>query len=111
MHNRFASPSTSYGANSPELVPHLAAIVGSGELISRLYRDPAGNYTFDLRKCDTRLEPELIFTHEDLRAMVKLVQVLAFAIADDGHLPAKSNRSILSISNDLDTVTRRWDSV
>lgn len=104
MHNRFTT-------TPPSLSSHLAAIVGSGELISRLFRDSAGNYSFDLRRADTRIEPELTFTHEDLRSMVKLVQVLAFAIADDGWMPAETNRSVLSISNDLDTVTRRWDSV
>ena len=102
MRNRFTK-------KPPSVMPGLTAVVGSGELISRLFRDSTGNYTFDLRRADTRIEPELVFHPEDLRSFVKLAQVLAFAIADDGWLPPESSRSFLQIFNDLDEITQRWD--
>jgi len=102
MRNRFTNSSV----HAPT---QLVAVVGSDELISRLYRDPNANYSFDLRRADTHIEPEPSFNPDDLRSIVKLAQVLAFVIADDGWLRSESSGAILSLSHELDEITRRWD--
>ena len=85
---------------------------GSGDLVSHLHRgndlgDP-GNYRFSVY----RLSPELQATHElhafDLHDLVKLCQVLAFAIIDDGWIPRETRDSLRALCDELDALTRRW---
>lgn len=88
------------------------AVLGAGDLVSHLHRgedadDPA-NYRFSV----FRLSQELQATHElrpcDLRDLVKLCQVLAFAIADDGWIPTNAGEALQGLFDDLDALTRRW---
>jgi hypothetical protein len=88
------------------------AVLGAGDLVSHLHRgdnadDPA-NYRFNM----FRLSQGLQATHElgprDLRDVVKLCQVLAFAIVDDGWVPTQTSNSLRELFDELDTITRRW---
>ena len=44
----------------------------------------------------------------DLRDMIKLGQVLAFTIADDGWISADAREGLIDLANDLDELTQRW---
>ena len=44
----------------------------------------------------------------DLRDIVKLCQVLAFTIADDGCLPADLRQQLFDLADDLDSITEQW---
>ena len=44
----------------------------------------------------------------DLRDLVKLVQVLSFAITDDGWLPTDAQHALLALFEDLDELTESW---
>lgn len=88
------------------------AVLGAGDLISHVQRgsdpnDPA-NYQFNI----FRFGRELQATHElrpsDLRDLVKLCQVLAFAITDDGWLPNDSQSVLMELFEDLDKLTQSW---
>ena len=99
---------------SPETPPRKKpiAVLGAGELVSHLHRvddahDPA-NYRFSV----FRLSQKLHATHElrpcDLLDLVKLCQVLAFAIVDDGWIPSDASDSLRELFDQLDAVTQRW---
>lgn len=88
------------------------AVLGAGDLVSHVHRgddadDPA-NYRFSV----LRLSQELKATHElhpcDLRDLIKLCQVLAFAIADDGWIPTPEGEALQELFDDLDALTQRW---
>ncbi len=88
------------------------AVLGAGELVSHLRR-------FEDETCDTnyefnafRLGNDMQATHKlrpkDLRDVVKLCQVLAFAIADDGWLPNCTRSELFELAGDLDKITQKW---
>ncbi len=88
------------------------AIIGSGDLVAHLYRgddfSDSGNYRFGL----VRFCPDLEATHElrpqELKSMIKLCQVLAFTIADDGWLPWGARKELVELASNLDELTQRW---
>ena len=88
------------------------AVLGAGDLVSRLHRgdhpgEPA-NYRFSV----LRFGNDLQATHElrpcDLRDLIKLCQVLAFAIVDDGWIPVGTRNTLRDLFEDLDALTGRW---
>ena len=88
------------------------AVLGAGDLVSHLHRgDHAGNpanYRFSV----LRLSHNLQATHElrpcDLWDLIKLCQVLAFAIVDDGWIPVGTRNALRHLFEDLDALTGRW---
>ena len=88
------------------------AVLGAGDLVSHLRRgndvEDSANYRFSV----FRLSQELQATHElrpcDLPDLVKLCQILAFAIIDDGWIPTETSNSLRELLDELDTLTRRW---
>lgn len=87
------------------------AVLGSGDLVSHLLRrnvDVGKEYHFNV----FRMEPDEKVTHSlrprDLRAIVKLCQVLAFTIADDGWLADDLRSELFELADDLDYITYQW---
>ena len=88
------------------------AIVGAGELISHVYRDDdesnPNNYRFNI----FRLSDGLVATHElqpsDLIDVVKLCQVLAISMLDDGWIPPDAKSALNLLVQDLDSLTQGW---
>ena len=88
------------------------AVIGAGDLVSHLQRssDDVGtlSYQFNLFRMQQNAEVTHALRPEDLRHIVKVCQVMAFAIADDGWIPAVVRRELFALANDLDEVTQRW---
>ena len=88
------------------------AVLGAGDLVSHVQHgddpDDPSNYRFNI----FRLGEDMQAMHDlrpcDLRDLVKLVQVLAFAITDDGWLPKDAHHALLALFEDLDELTKSW---
>lgn len=88
------------------------ATLGAGDLVSHLHRsEDAGNpanYRFNV----FRLSDDSQATHElrpcDLWDLIKLCQVLAFAIADDGWILEDTRKALRDLFEDLDALMGRW---
>ncbi len=88
------------------------AVVGAGDLVSHVQRgddehDPE-NYRFGVFRFCRDLETTQMLRPSDLRDMIKLGQVLAFTIADDGWISADAREGLIDLANDLDELTQRW---
>lgn len=88
------------------------AVLGAGDLVSHLYRDQEELDSAEYRFNMFRLGTDMAVTHElrpcDLRDIVKLCQVLAFAIVDDGWSPPAVREALLELNERLDELTRSW---
>lgn len=88
------------------------AVLGAGDLVSHLNRmddiiDDT-NYEFNaFRSCDD-MEVTHVMRPGDLRNLVKLCQILAFTIADDGWLTNDSRAELYELANELDAITQKW---
>jgi hypothetical protein len=85
-------------------------IVGAGQLVSAVWKknDDRGGwgYRFNVYRMSARdggvshlLRPA------DLESMVKLCQVLAATLADDGCMPARERRALADLAAELDEIT------
>ena len=88
------------------------AVLGAGVLTSCLQREDEGRqkrYRFNLFR--THIDGQV--THrlrpEDLPSIVKVCQVLAFTIADDGWVDDGQRRRLFELAESLDGITRTWD--
>ena len=88
------------------------AVLGAGDLVSHLHRGDderdTANYRFNVFRFDRKLEATHGFRPSDIRDFVKLCQVLAFTIADDGWIPADAREALIGLANELDELTQRW---
>ena len=88
------------------------AVVGAGDLVSRVYRLHDGGDDTSYRFRVFRLSSGLQTTHElwpsDLRDVIKLCQVLAFTVTDDGWLPRDDHDAVLRLFDELDRLTEQW---
>lgn len=88
------------------------AVLGAGQLVSHLYRHDGESGQSEYRFSVCRIAESLQTTHGlragDLRDLVKLCQVLAFAIEDDGWLSPAMQTELRSLFDELDEITRRW---
>jgi uncharacterized protein (UPF0147 family) len=88
------------------------AVLGAGELVSHVHRvgDVIGDANYEFNAF--RIGKDMKATHKlrptDLRNVVKLCQVLAFAIADDGWLPNSTRTELFELANELDEITQKW---
>jgi len=88
------------------------AVLGAGDLVAHLHRgddaDDMANYRFSV----FRVSGDLQATHElrpcDLPDLIKLCQVVAFAITDDGWIPMETRKALRDLFDDLDELTQRW---
>lgn len=91
----------------------LVAVVGAGDLVSYVYRASGQaetpEYYFNL----ARIGKEDRVVHQlracDLRDVVKLCQVLAFAIVDDGWSDGPTKSRLLTLNAQLDGLTAAWE--
>lgn len=86
-------------------------IIGSGDLVSHLHRDPAGEgyeYRIAVHRMLDSGGVSLSLRAEDLRSVVKLCQVLAFTIADDGWSSRDERTQLFALADDLDYITHQW---
>lgn len=88
------------------------AVIGAGDLVSHVQRGDDGNGLSNYRFSIFRFSENLQTTHDlrssDIHDLVKLCQVLAFAIADDGWLPTEGQHALLALFEDLDELTQSW---
>ena len=88
------------------------AVLGAGDLISHVQRGDDSNDPSNYRLNIFRLDEDMQALHDlrpcDLLDLVKLVQVLAFAITDDGWLPSEAQHALLALFEDLDELTQSW---
>ena len=87
------------------------AVLGAGDLVSHVYRGEDERDPADYRFSVLRINQELEVTHAlracDLRDMVKLCQVLAVSITDDGWISAAASKALNDLANELDELTGR----
>jgi hypothetical protein len=97
--------------NKAEKRPY--AVLGAGNLVSHVQRqsedDDVARYRFNVfRETDVKC-----VTHAlrpcDLRYVIKLCQVLAFTIADDGWLSSDLRQELFQLAEELDQITHTWD--
>ena len=88
------------------------AVLGAGDLVSHLTRtdDGAGDYQFNVIRIGQLAEASHALRPRDLRDLVKLCQVLAFAIVDDGWIGDKQRCELLDLIAELDQTTSKWSS-
>ncbi len=86
------------------------AVLGAGDLVSHLTRadDGAGDYQFSVFRFGQRAETTHALRPTDLRDLVKLCQVVAFAIVDDGWIGDEQRRELLDLMGELDQITSKW---
>lgn len=88
------------------------AVLGAGQLVSHLYRHDGESGQSEYRFSVCRLTDSFRTTHglrpRDLPDLVKLCQVLAFAIEDDGWLSPAMRTELRNLFDELDEITRRW---
>ena len=88
------------------------AVLGAGELVSHLRRldntTDESNYEFNAFRLAEDMQATHVLRPTDLRNLVKLCQVLAFTIADDGWLSDETRAELFELADDLDGVTRKW---
>lgn len=88
------------------------AVLGAGDLISHLRRSDNkaddANYEFNAFRFCEDMQATHMLRPTDLRDMVKLCQVLAFTIADDGWLAADKRADLFELANELDGITQKW---
>lgn len=90
------------------------SFVGAGRLTSMLWKtgdEHSGwEYRFNIVRGPTLRESfNPLFEPADLSDLVKLAQVMASVIADDGCLHADDRKRLRTLISDLDALTLRWD--
>ena len=87
------------------------AVLGAGALVSSLHKRRRGldrwSYRFNIyRQASTGAVTQL-FQPDDVMDLVKLSQVLAFSIAEDGCLDPNVRRRLFWIAEELDAITHQ----
>ena len=88
------------------------AVIGAGDLVSHLLRlddnTNESNYEFNAFRIAEDMQATHVLHPSDLRNLVKLCQLLAFTIADDGWLTDDTRAELFELADELDGVTRKW---
>lgn len=88
------------------------AVVGAGNLVSHLWRggerQQTADYRFSIFRFKEGVQVTQKFRPSDLSDLVKLCQVLGFAIFDDGWISDDDRIALLSLVEDLDELTQNW---
>jgi hypothetical protein len=86
-------------------------MLGAGPLVSSLWKtgdERSGwTYRFNIYRMNERNgQVSQVFRPTDVQDLVKLCQVLAATLADDGCIPEKQQRDLAELSVKLDCITR-----
>ena len=86
------------------------AVLGAGKLVSHLTRvdDGEGHYQFNVFRFGEHADVTHALRPSDLRNLVKLCQVVAFAIVDDGWIANDQRLELLNLVAELDQITSEW---
>ena len=86
------------------------AVLGAGDLVSHLTRadNGAGDYQFNVFRFGQLAEVSHALRPTDLRDLVKLCQVVAFAVVDDGWIGDEQRCELLDLIRELDQITGKW---
>ena len=85
------------------------AVLGAGDLVSHLTRDDGkGGYQFNVFRFGSRAKATHSLRPTDLRDLVKLCQVVAFAVVDDGWIALDRRGELLDLMAELDEITSKW---
>ena len=87
------------------------AMLGTGQLVSNLWksRDDQGGWTYRFniyRMSGCNGHVSQLLRPADVQDLVKLCQVLAATLADDGCIPAEEQYDLADLSVKLDSITR-----
>jgi hypothetical protein len=89
------------------------AVLGAGDLVSHLQRRCGDGdiacYRFNVFRIRSSEQVTHALRPRDLRSVVKLCQVVAFTIADDGWLDSDLRRELFQLAEELDEITRTWE--
>ena len=87
-------------------------ILGAGRLVSTFWK--AGDersgwrYRFNVYRMNSdNGQVSQLFGPTDVKDLVKLSQVLATVLADDGCIPTNQRRALADLAAQLDTITRK----
>jgi hypothetical protein len=91
--------------------PKPYAMLGAGQLVSAIWKtgdEQSGwTYRFNVYRSNARSgRVSQLFRPADVRDLVKLCQVLAATLADDGCVPAEQRRTLLDVAVKLDGITQ-----
>lgn len=86
------------------------AVLGAGQLVSSLWKtgdeQRGWNYRFNIYRMNDRSgHVSQVFRPRDVQDLVRLCQVLAAALADDGCIPAVQRCDLAELSLKLDAIT------
>lgn len=88
------------------------AVLGAGDLVSHVHRwancSGLESYRFNLFRMDDAMQAMHELRASDLLSLVKLCQVIAFAVEDDGWIAPRERDELRELLADLDGLTRRW---
>ena len=86
------------------------AVLGAGDLVSHLTRtdNGEGHYQFNVIRFGPRAEATHALRPTDLHDLVKLCQVVAFAVVDDGWIAVEQRLALLDLIAKLDQITGEW---
>ena len=88
------------------------AVLGAGDLVSHVHRiiEPTGiaEYQFNVFRFDAHMQATHQLRTCDLLDIVKLCQVVAFAILDDGWSSPEQQEQLVQLRSALEAVTESW---
>ena len=80
------------------------AVLGAGDLIAHLSRMPDDSYCFDIR-CEGGGDDPHQLRPSDLKDFIKLGELIAFAVLDDGWSSTQQRCEIISLLKQLEEVS------
>ena len=80
------------------------AVLGAGDLIAHLTRMPDDSYRFEILR-EGGQEPTHELRPSDLKDIIKLAQLLAFTVLDDGWSSPQERRDVIALFKQLEEVS------
>ncbi len=80
------------------------AVLGAGDLIAHLSRMPDDSYHFEIRREGGEDDPHQL-RPSDLKDFIKLGELIAFAVLDDGWSSPQERRDVIALFKQLEEVS------